>query len=562
MIPEEKKKPPSRRPRAKAPTGLRRRLEKMKEEMQKEAAYSAQLTEDEHLCESDHTHRQRTTKLSEDLMSGFKWSSFSMVLRAILQIGVLAALARLLTPHQFGVVGMATIFTSFFERVGFLGVGPAVVQKDKLTDSYVRIAYTLSIALGFVLCLALILFAPLIASLFHEPKLTAIVRALSVTFLMECFSMVSESMLQRQLRFRTLMVSVNLSYFVGQGIVGITLALLGFGVWALVLAAIAQRLIKVCFLLYIVPIRPTLNFNRQEAKELLHMGAGFSLGRLLNIFALYGDNFVVGRWMGAAALGMYGRSYQLMTIPATYFGQILEKVLFPVMAKRQKSVAHVRDMFFYCIECAALIGLPASVFIYLLSPEIILFLFGKKWAAAIPALQLLAIATFPRLCYKNADTLLRSLGAVYQHVMVQGVYAVLVVGGALIGSRWGLPGVAAAISLACILNYLQLSQLGITLLSSSWRTFFRMHASPAWCTFCIWLVLYPTVGLLHAFHARPLPVLITAAIASALTFAAALRWSPGWARPLALAPISQRLAARQPSMTAKALRWFLPEAAS
>jgi PST family polysaccharide transporter len=501
-------------------------------------------------------------KLSSEVIQGFKWSSASMALQAVLQLVAISALARLLSPREFGIVSIALIFTNFFERVGFLGAGPAVVQRKELTAGHIRSAHALSVFMGLLLSVLMFFTAPLVGAFFREIELVNVVRVLSIAFIIDGFGAISESLLQRELKFRTLMVTTNSAYLLGNGVIGVGLALLGFGVWSLVWAAIAMRFARSGSYLYLRPQVLSLSFARKEAKEVLEMGFGFSLGKLLSIFALMGDNFIVGRFLGAAALGMYGRAYQLMTIPATYFGQVLEKVMFPIMSKHQASGSDLRQMFFYSIECGALIGLPAGVFMFFLAPEIIHVLFGEKWLAVAPTLQILALGTFPRLCYKQSDTLLRSLGAVYRYASRQVVYSVLVICGAAVGCAFGLEAVAGAVSFAVTVNYLMLSQLGIKLLGVSWKSFAKAHLSGLWCSMFVGV----GVGLLaEAGRGRgfsPLSILCGGVILSLLLGVLALRSSPRVVRPRIIGPLAKVIEFKRFGLPGRFAVWVLsPERA-
>jgi len=500
--------------------------------------------------------------LSDDLLHGFKWSTASMILQAVLQLTVISVLARLLSPREFGIVGMAMIFTNFFERVGFLGAGPAIIQRKEVTSAHVRAAHMLSVGMGLVLFLLMFLSAPLIAAFFREPQLVNVMRVLSLAFFIDGVSTIPESLLQRDLRFRTLMMAANGAYLLGSGVVGIGLALSGFGVWSLVWAAISMRVVKAAAYQYVKPQKLAWRIPLSEAREILRTGLGFSVGKLLSIIALVGDNFVVGRFLGAAALGMYGRAYQLMSIPATYFGQILERVMFPIMAKRQGQNAELRQIFFYSIECGALIGLPAGIFIYLTAPEIIRLLFGEKWLVVAPTLQILALGTFPRLCYKQSDTLLRSLGAVYRYAARQMIYTFLVLAGAAAGCMLGLEAVAAAVSFAVTVNYLVLSQLGIRLLDASWKSFVRAHLPGAWCALLVGAGVHLFVAAARGWFWSPLAVVGGSTLLALFLAASALRWSPPMLRARVIVPLARVIRFERFGLPGRVANWVLyPERA-
>lgn len=469
--------------------------------------------------------------LTTKTLQGFKWTYASLIIQGISQLIVLSILARILTPRDFGLVGIATLFTNFAERVGFLGVGPALVQRKVVTDTHIRVGTSLSIALGVLLFALLFFLAPAVATFFSEPELLTIFRVLSITFLIESFGATAENLLQRELRFDKLLLVQNISYLIGSAAVGITLAMMGFGPWSLVYSAIAFRLCKVGMLLRLYPLRLTRRFPRTETGELLRVGFGFSLGRLLTFAALNGDNFIVGRLLGTSALGMYGRAYQLMTLPATYIGQVLEKVLFPALSRKQDDHVQLRKIFLSGVEIAALVGLPTSIGMYFCAEEIILVLFGRHWIEVIPCLRILAFGVFFRLCYKNSDTLLRALGVVYHHAARQAIYTLVVVVGVSIGCSYGLTGVAFAVTGAVAVNYLVMAHLTLKLINIPWSRFAVAHAAGVWVSTWVVLGLAPLSIALRTTGLHPLGNLILDVAAAAVCFAIGIITLPPVARP-------------------------------
>lgn len=499
--------------------------------------------------------------LSKLAVQGLKWSYLSIVLQAALQLGVISILARLLTPADFGLVGIALIFTNFVERVGFIGVGPALVQRKELHEDDESVAFSLSVWLGLLLLVALYLAAPAIADFFREPVLVPVLRVTSVTFLIESFATVPENLLQRDLRFRQLLVVTNSAYFFGNGLVAIGLALSGFGVWSLVIGTIAMRLLKASLLLRIAPQRFVLRLPLERTRSLLSMGFGFSLGRLLSYVALNGDNFIVGRLLGSASLGMYGRAYQLMTLPATYFGQVLEKVLFPTMSRKQEDREGLARLYLMGIEASALVGCTTSVMMYALAPEIIAVLFGPRWSEVVPTLQILSTGIAFRLCYKNSDTLIRALGAVYRHASRQWWYTVTVVGGAYLGSAYGLEGVACAVVFAVIVNYALLSELGLTLLAVKWSDFARAHLPALWVAGWVAVIVPPVLGELRTAGLHAFLILLSGSLLGSAVSVLAMRSMPLCIRPRIAERLLEILRPERFGGPGRLVRWILATAA-
>ena len=241
-------------------------------------------------------------------------------------------------------------------------------------------------------------------------------------------------------------------------------------------------------------------FSPSELKDLLTFGGGFTLARIFNFTALQGDNFVVGRFLGVDALGLYSRAYQLMTLPATCFAQVLDKVMFPAMAEIQTEKGRLRKVYLRGVEITSMIALPTSVLMFLAAPEIIGTLFGSKWLDAVPVLQILAFGVLFRTAYKVSDSLSRSLGAVYRRAWRQGIYASMVVAGTILGSIWGLSGIGVAVVLSVFINYLLMAHLSLKLLQVSWMTFVYSHFPSVWVSGCFAVLTWLSLHFLRFFE--------------------------------------------------------------
>ena len=412
---------------------------------------------------------------SHRTLGGFFWSSGSTTVQALLQLLVLVALARLLTPLDFGVMAAALVVIGFSAIFSQCGIGPAVVQRLELHAAHLRAGFTISLLLGGLLAALVWLLAPVCAEFFRMEQLSPVLKLIALVFPLQALSVVAEALLQREMRFRLLAVIEISAVAVGYGGMGITLAVLGLGVWALVGAHLAQAVLKT-FLLLIArphPMRPGLELR--TFAELMYFGGGFTAARVGNYMAGQCDNLVVGRWLGVEALGIYGRAYQLMVGPAMLLGEAIDRVLFPAMSKVQHQPEQLAMAYRRCVAFIALVVLPASAMVVLLAPELIQVLLGSEWAQVAPPLQILAVGMLFRTSYKMSDSVVRATGAVYRRAWRQVIYALSVLVGALAGQRWGVSGVAWGVLGSLIINFLLMAQLSLSLTSMTWQSFLTAH---------------------------------------------------------------------------------------
>ena len=186
---------------------------------------------------------QHETSLSERTLSGLGWSYLSTFVKAFLSLLVLVILARLLTPVDFGLLGIAWIFIMLGNRFGQAFVGPAVIQRPDLTDAHIQVGFTLSVLIGIAIAAMIWLLAPFIGDFFREPIASQVLQVLSVIFIINGIGSVPTHLLRRDLRFRELMAADILAYCVGYGFTAIALALQGFGVWSLVWGEILHKVV-------------------------------------------------------------------------------------------------------------------------------------------------------------------------------------------------------------------------------------------------------------------------------------------------------------------------------
>ena len=429
---------------------------------------------------------------------GILWTAWGKGAQAVLQLVVVAVLARLVTPADFGIVNAVMIvigFSAIFSRVG---LGPALVQRKELTDAHIATAYVASPLIGVVVGLAIWATAPFVAHLFRMDGAEPMLRALACVFPIKGLGVIGEALLERELRFRWLANLEVASFAIGYGGVGVITALLGWGAWALVAANLGESLVKTGTLLMVRRPPRRLFVERQPLGELLHFGGGFTIGRYFNYLALQGDNLVVGRWLGPVALGLYGRAYQLMANPAALFGDILDKVLFPTMARVQDDPAQLRETYRRGITLIALVMLPTSVVLYILAPELIRVALGPAWGGVVAPFRILAVGMLFRTSYKMSDAIARATGNVYRRALRQVLYAGLVIGGAIIGQRWGVNGVALAVFGALAVNFAVMAELGLRVTRMTLGQFAAAHVPPLLLAATAFVTTAPAASLLRA----------------------------------------------------------------
>ena len=462
-------------------------------------------------------------------LSGFKWQTIAATASALVSFVTVIVLARLLTPQDFGQLALAQAFITLADMFGQRGLGPAIVQRFELTRRHVATAFTLALASGALLAAATWALAPWLVGMVGAPDAEPVVRALAPLVLLTGIGLVSDHRLRRQLRFRSLMVATVLSRIVGSGIVAVGLALMDYGVWALVWGALTQRASYSLVVLVFAPPRG-LGAGRREAADLMRTGAGFSALALTSIATNQSLRLLIAGTLGATSLGLYTRARSLSVV-TTRFGPFLNRVLMPAMARRQRRIDRLEPVFLNGVEFLALAALPVSLLIALTAPEIVRIVLGRQWEDAVPVLSLLSLTAALQAIESIHTPVIRALGAVYRETWRRALFLALLLAAVWTASRWGLPAVAAAIGVAQFVLHALLVHLTLGLLGIGAGTLLRRYLPALWTGFWAAAALWFAAAAVRSTGWPAVPALAFEVAVWAAAAAAAAYLAPPFARP-------------------------------
>jgi O-antigen/teichoic acid export membrane protein len=417
-----------------------------------------------------------------------KWSTLSQIGRQGMQLATLIILANLLTPADFGLVGMATIVTGFAAIFKDLGTSAAVIQRPEIPDDLLQSIFWLNVVFGLCLTFLLLGISPFIANLYHEPRVAKILSVLAPTFLIAGFSILHQSLLERKLEFNKL-AKIEMVATLLAAIVGMSSALLGAGVWSLVYQTITLISTTTLQLWIATPWQPKLVFDWREVKSV----TGFSLNltgfSIFNYFARNADYFLIGRFLGAQSLGYYTLAYRLMFYPLQNIASVIGRVVFPIFSQMQHDHARFSYAYLRVTRTIALVSFPLMMGIWILAEPFVMAVFGSKWQPIIILLLILS----PIGIIQSIGT---TVGAIYQAKgrtdwmlwwgLSAGTLVVLSFG---IGLRWGLVGVASAYAIVSSLLIYPSFAIPFRLIDLSMREFLAGLGRPFLCSSLMLLVL-------------------------------------------------------------------------
>jgi PST family polysaccharide transporter len=362
------------------------------------------------------------------------------------RIGSLMVLARLLSPKDFGLVGMVTAFTGVLNLFRDFGLSTATVQRDSVTEEQVSTLFWINVLVGAILSVLVVLLAPVVVRIYHEPRLFGITTVLAAGFLFNAAGVQQSALLQRQLRFTALAV-INTVSLILSTIAAISMAKFGYGYWALVTMTVALPLTNTTLLWVTsawMPGRPRRGIG---LRSIMRFGGTITLNGLVVYIAYNLEKVLLGRFWGAEAIGVYGRSYQLITIPTDNLNASVGEVAFSALSRVKKDPVRLKSYFLKGYSLILGLTIPITIVCALFADDLIAIVLGPKWKAAAIIFRLLAPTILIFAMINPLSWLLFSLGMVGRSLRIALVLAPLVIAGYLCGLPYGPKGVALGYSI-------------------------------------------------------------------------------------------------------------------
>jgi O-antigen/teichoic acid export membrane protein len=467
--------------------------------------------------------------LTAQTASGLSWFYLSTVTLMAANLAYTATVSRLLVPIVFGLMAMANLvvlFVNFFAR---MGMASALVQKPQLSRDEVRAASTAGIIVGLA-CLGVVwILAPAIASLFRQPALPPVLRALSVSFVFMGWSMTGLGLLRREHRFRTLSLISAGTYMFGYLVVGVGLALLGAGVWSLVGASVSSTAIQAVWQYAIVrhPVLPVLRW--EPYRDMCSYGARLAGAGLLDYIGGNLDTFTVSRVASTATLGQYTRAYYLVFQPlSNYLAQALTNVLFSPFSRIQEDLARLRRAYLSVISLGNLMLFSVCAGIAVAAQELVLVILGPQWQLAVGLVPWFALAGGCNVASQLTQLLADARAELNRSLAVQTTYILalaLLILVALSFRSKGVWVVAAAVAAAEVLRYVAYLSLARRVLVISLGQVWRAHIPAAFAAVVVTFAISATKWVLRG-HAPTLVVFGAEVVAGMLALALCLRFGP------------------------------------
>ena len=414
------------------------------------------------------------------VLSGLRWTVLARSTMQLITWASTLIVVRLLSPTDYGLLAMATVVAFYLMMLGEMGLTAALVQRrdiDLATQRSIFGALLIAGVLLFALSSAL---APLVARHFSEPRIVPMIVMVSAQFLIMPFTVISQAILSKEMRFSALGIAGIVNALVGATVTLIA-AYCGAGAYALILGILVSALARAISINISAPFlhRPSFNFS---ALRSLATFSGFVLAeRSLWYWFIQFDTLIVGSFLGAALLGVYSVAKQLAVMPLERFAEVMNTVAMPAYSAVQHDMDIVHQSFLKALRLSALIVIPAFWGLGLVAQDLVHVVLGPKWLATVPVLSLLCAMMPLRALGSLASPAVTSVGRPDVSFKCVIINAIVVIPAVAIGTHWQLRGVAAAWAISYPVAYIASTRLVGLCMKLSWRQMVAPLAKPLAC---------------------------------------------------------------------------------
>ncbi|MDO4165402.1 MAG: lipopolysaccharide biosynthesis protein, partial [Bacteroides sp.] len=324
-------------------------------------------------------------------VKGVMWNTIERFSSQGIQFVLTIVIARLLSPSDYGLIAMLSIFMAIAQTMIDSGLYNALIQKQDRTETDYNTMFYFNFVVSAIIYLLLFVSAPLIASFYEQPLLVKIIRVYCLVLVTNSLGVIQVARLTIALDFKKQMIATLSSVVVGGGL-GLGMAYSGFGVWTLVFQNLIGNLTWVFVLWYYTRWRPGWEFSWTSFRSLFSFGSRLLIASMLNTLYTNMYSLVIGKYFNASTLGYFNRSYTLGQFPVQNFGNVVQKVLYPIQCKYQNDNDKFNQIFITYLRLSGFILFPLMIGLAVLSAPIITLLLTDKWLPAASLFQILCLA--------------------------------------------------------------------------------------------------------------------------------------------------------------------------
>jgi O-antigen/teichoic acid export membrane protein len=385
--------------------------------------------------------------LKEQSVTGGLASLSGQAVIFVLRFGALLVLARLLQPEDFGLMAMAVVVTSFLTLFRDLGLSDATIQRPEISDAQVNTLFWVNVAVGALATVTCAASAPVLAWFYDDPRLIGVVLGLSGGLLISAVRVQPQALLKRRMAFRTI-VRVEVVSHTLAVIAAVTAALFGAGYWALVVQYLCMEAAATAGTFWVVRWSPSRPSWSEGAGDLLRFGGDLTGFHLVNYAARNADDILIGRVLGAQALGFYSNAYKLLLAPIRLIRRPVSNVVIPALSRLQDDGEAFRRYVRSALSRLVFISMPIITFTFADAERVVAVLLGPGWDPVVPIFRILAVAALAQSFNVVTGWSYTALGETRRWFRWGVIYSAFITVSFVAGIPWGVHGVAAAYAAA------------------------------------------------------------------------------------------------------------------
>jgi len=360
-------------------------------------------------------------------------------------------LARILDPVHFGLISMAMVAVSFARRIGEFGFAMVLIQNKNITEEHKKTAFTLGLIIGLILNLSLVSISGVIADIFNDPRVKSILMVVSLNFVLSAIFVIPAALMKREMNYKAISNILLWSNIISL-ITPVIFAILGFGVWSLVLGMLLGNFYNIIAYFIVSPWRPKIGISKYHLKEMLPFGFWVNMHQYVNFLINNVDFFFVGRYLGAEHLGYYERAFNFMDFARRRLRDLLNNVLFSAYSKIQDDEKRLLEACDKVVLILSLVAYPFLTWLFFSSPALITLLYGEKWIPTILPLQIMTISGLLNTLTQIFYPLMMSKALVKEKTIWYFYYFIILAISVYVGMRWDIVGVAVGVAVASFAN--------------------------------------------------------------------------------------------------------------
>lgn len=385
------------------------------------------------------------------VISSLFWKLLERMGSQGIQFIVQIILARLLLPKDFGLIAIVIVFTTFAQVFIQRGFSTALIQKKDADDLDFSSIFIVNLLMSVIIYTILFITAPFIAKFYDNYELVALIRVLSIILIFGSINSIQNAYIARNMLFKLLFKSSVVSIIMS-GIIGVLLAYLNFGVWALVTQQIVNQVVITIVLWFTVEWRPSLNFSLVRTKKLFSFGWKLLVSSLLNTLYLDIRTLIIGRVYSPSLLGIYNRGEQFPRLIVTNIDGSIQSVMLPTLSKYQNDIPKMRSIVRRAIKTSSFVIIPIMALLFVISEPLIVIVLTEKWLASVPFLQLFCISyAFIPIQTTNAQAI-NAMGRSDIFLRMEIIKKIIGIGLLIISIKYGILWIAISMVVTSIIS--------------------------------------------------------------------------------------------------------------